>query len=441
MDCGLSPWTSVFDIFKLIGDPIGWLVRIIANLVLAAAITLFQEFTNEVPTLGEGPGGGMTVPGLISDQVEWLIVYLAVGSIIFAAAKMAMDRRGEAGKTALYGFLRVILVAGAGSWVAIKAAAVSDNFTSHLFTEASLTIIKSIPCIEQGTNLEGFLLLVVAFLLLISGIVHVLMLYIRLGVMILLLGTLPLAAAASMTDWGAGWWRKHIGWTIAWLLYKPAVGLIMFAGAEMLAEGNRQSWAHGRIAGVGILLLSAVALPALLKLVVPATAALGTGNPAGTAISATTGAVASGAKKIAGSALAHSGGGGGGSRGGGPSGSRDTGGGQGPAGRSSGGTSRTGRDGGSGRAGWGGSDGWDGGSGTDGASGADGGPGRDGNAGWDGRAGGTGSSGVRGAGSAAARLAGPAAAAIEVAHRGAQVGRQMATGAIEGGDGEAGHNR
>ena len=36
-----------------------------------------------------------------------------------------------------------------------------------------------------------------------------------------------------MTDWGAGWWRKHVGWLIAWLLYKPAVGLIMYSGSVM----------------------------------------------------------------------------------------------------------------------------------------------------------------------------------------------------------------
>ncbi|MEU5909190.1 hypothetical protein [Micromonospora sp. NPDC047527] len=404
--CDTSPLNSLKDIFELIINPVGMFVRIIANLILAGAISIFGELTDEVPTLSAEADGepSMAVPGMISDQIEWLIVYLAVGSILFAAAKMAMDRRAEAGKVALRGFLRVILVAGAGSWIAIKAAAISDDYTRHLFSTASLNIIKSVPCIDDGSGMEAFLLLVLAFLLLISAIVHVLLLYVRLGVMILLLGTLPLAAAASMTNWGAGWWRKHIGWTVAWLLYKPAVGLIMYAGSQMIAQGNKsEDGIHSRIAGVGVLLLSAIALPALLKLVVPATAALGTGDPAGTAISAAGGAIASGAKKIASGAASSSGGSVG------PSGSRAPSGASGPAGRD-GGSASGGRDGASGRNGAGGRP-------APSSAGA----------------------ATSGAG-AAASAAGPAAAVIGATYQAAQVGRRMVSGAVERADGDAGHN-
>ncbi|MEU5903087.1 hypothetical protein ABZ780_01800 [Micromonospora sp. NPDC047467] len=404
--CDTSPLNSLQDIFELIINPVGMFVRIIANLILAGAISIFGELTDEVPTLSAEADGepSMAVPGMISDQIEWLIVYLAVGSILFAAAKMAMDRRAEAGKVALRGFLRVILVAGAGSWIAIKAAAISDDYTRHLFSTASLNIIKSVPCIDDGSGMEAFLLLVLAFLLLISAIVHVLLLYVRLGVMILLLGTLPLAAAASMTNWGAGWWRKHIGWTVAWLLYKPAVGLIMYAGSQMIAQGNKsEDGIHSRIAGVGVLLLSAIALPALLKLVVPATAALGTGDPAGTAISAAGGAIASGAKKIASGAASSSGGSVG------PSGSRAPSGASGPAGRD-GGSASGGRDGASGRNGAGGRP-------APSSAGA----------------------ATSGAG-AAASAAGPAAAVIGATYQAAQVGRRMVSGAVERADGDAGHN-
>jgi len=407
--CDTNPLNSLKDIFELIINPVGMFVRIIANLILAGAISIFGELTDEVPTLSAEADGepSMAVPGMISDQIEWLIVYLAVGSILFAAAKMAMDRRAEAGKVALRGFLRVILVAGAGSWIAIKAAAISDDYTRHLFSTSALNIIKSVPCIDDGSGMEAFLLLVLAFLLLISAIVHVLLLYVRLGVMILLLGTLPLAAAASMTSWGAGWWRKHIGWTVAWLLYKPAVGLIMYAGSQMIAQGNNfENGIHSRIAGVGVLLLSAIALPALLKLVVPATAALGTGDPAGTAISAAGGAIASGAKKIASSASSPSG------ASVAPSGARAPSGGSGPSGRD-------GRGGGSG------------------SGGRDGAPGRDGASA---RPAPSQAGAATSATGAAAAAAGPAAAVIGASYQAARVGSRMVSGAVERADGDAGHN-
>ncbi|MEU1754077.1 hypothetical protein ABZ436_15615 [Micromonospora matsumotoense] len=391
-----SPLDIITGFFSFLGDPIGTLVRMIANLMLAAAISIFAELSASVPTLGTTTEGGPDdVPSLISDQIEWVVTYLAIGSVLFAGARMAMERKGTAGRTALQGFLRVILVAGAGSWVVGRAASLSDGFSDHLLKSAAMEVIMGVPCVDNGSTIESFLLLVLAFLLLIAAIVHVLMLYLRLGVMTIMLGTLPLAAAASMTNWGAGWWRKHIGWTVAWLLYKPAVGLIMFSGAEMLAVGSRtQNSSHIRIAGIGVLLLSAVALPALLKIVVPATAALGTGDPTGTAVSAAGGMVASGAKRVAGSALSQGGGGGGS-----PSGAR------GPQGR----------------------------------RGDTGGQGSAGSEGRTGRTGGTGG-GSAAAASSAARLAGPVGVAIDGAQRAARTGRNMAAGTVSGADGDAGHN-
>ncbi|MGC4769040.1 hypothetical protein ACLQ25_08645 [Micromonospora sp. DT44] len=408
MDCAPgdaldSGGTGFFD---FLGDPIGTLMRIVANIILAAAIKIFGELSESVPTLGPGfSENNAGVPGQISDQVQWVVTYLAIGSVLFAAAKMALDRRGEAGRVAIQGFLRVILVAGAGTYVAANAAKLSDDYSDHLYQSAALNLVKSVPCIGLGTTMEAFLLLFLAFLLLLSAIVHVLMLYIRLGVVTMLLGTLPMAAAASMTNWGAGWWRKHLGWLIAWLIYKPAVGLIMFSGSAMIAEGNRTSLAHMRIAGVGVLLLSAIAMPALLKIIVPATAALGTGDPSGAAASSVVGGVASGAKKVAGSGMSYGGESG-------PSGAR----------------------------GAGSSQGGGGGRGPSGSQGAAGAPGSKGDQGQRGNQGASGSSGSSGA--SAVRAAGTVAgAATDAAVRAGRHGRAIVTGAVDGADGNAGHNQ
>ncbi|MEU8419598.1 hypothetical protein AB0C15_01815 [Micromonospora sp. NPDC048835] len=404
MDCAPgdaldSGGTGFFD---FLGDPIGTLMRIVANIILAAAIKIFGELSESVPTLGPGfSENSAGVPGQISDQVEWIVTYLAIGSVLFAAAKMALDRRGEAGKVAIQGFLRVILVAGAGTYVAANVVKLSDDYADHLYQSAALNLVKSVPCIDLGTTTEAFLLLFLAFLLLLSAIVHVLMLYIRLGVVTMLLGTLPMAAAASMTNWGTGWWRKHLGWLIAWLIYKPAVGLIMFSGAAMISEGNRTSLAHMRIAGVGVLLLSAIAMPALLKIIVPATAALGTSDPSGAAASSVVGGVASGAKKVAGSAMSYNGGSG-------PSGARG-------AGSSQGGGGGRGPTGGQG------------------AGGAPGPKGDQGDRGASGSGASTGASAVRAAGVVAG-------AATDAAVRAGRHGRAIVTGAVDGADGNAGHN-
>ncbi|MET7981550.1 MULTISPECIES: hypothetical protein [unclassified Streptomyces] len=391
--------------FSFLGDPIGTIVDLIAKTILAGAVAVFAALTTNVPTLEQ-----TQTSKDISSDTQWIVVYLAVGSLLFAACRMAIERKGDAGRTALKGIMRVVLVSGAATTVVVAAAAVGDSYSNYLFNNAVRDSLNNVGACSDGSGIQSFLLLVLAFLLLIAGIIHTVLMYIRLGVMMLLLGTLPMAAAASMTDWGAGWWRKHIGWMIAWLLYKPAVALVLNAGMAMINSGRNSgsgdtSTINTRIAGIGVMLLSAIALPALLKLIVPATAAMGTGNPMSSMGQAGS-SLASGAVQL------------GGSRG------------------SSGGGGQMGPSGATGSGGSGGSSGAGGGSGVGGESGATGSGGANGAA----AAGRAGASGA-GAASGAAAAAGPAGVAVLAAVAAAQVASSTVTGAVEGADGELGHNK
>ncbi|MEU1001512.1 hypothetical protein [Streptomyces tibetensis] len=393
--------------FSFLGDPIGTIVEGVANAVLAGAVAVFGALTTGIPTLS-----GTTTAQDINSQTQWIVVYLAVGSLLFASARMAIERRGAAGTTALKGIMRVVLVSGAATTVVTAAAALSDDYSTYLFNAGAEKQLSAVGACSDGNGIESFLLLVLAFLLLIAGIIHTILLYIRLGVMILLLGTLPLAAAASMTDWGGGWWRKHLGWMIAWLLYKPAAGLVLYAGSAMISSGqDGGSDINERIAGIGVMLLSAVALPALLKLVVPATAALGGASAMSGAMSTVGGSLASGARSL---------------------------------GTSGGSGGQSGPRGASGASGSGGSGGW---KGSSGASGAPGSPGSGGaarpggaGAGAGGGAGGGGAAAGAGAGRAAAAAGGPVGVAVGAAVTAAQIAGRTASGSLEGADPDKGHN-
>ncbi|WP_232072823.1 hypothetical protein [Phytohabitans flavus] len=286
---------------------------------MSAAVDLFSDLGN-IPTLG-----GENINNSIHLQTNWLVVTIAVASLLAAAFRMALERRGQPGTEALKGLVRLVLTAGAAWWVLSLLAEEADAYSKHLYDEGVKSQLKLIAtCHTDGWT--AFLLIIIGLLLLIAGVIHIILMYLRLGVMTLLTGTLPMAAAASMTEWGGGWWRKHIAWMVAWLAFKPVVGLIMYSGAAMIGAtgGNAK---HFRLAGAGILLLAAVALPALMRLVVPAMAALGSkdnvasGVAAGAAVA---GVVASGAKTLGGVA----------SRAGGPSGGSK------PADGSGGGTGR-----------------------------------------------------------------------------------------------------
>ncbi|MEV2246475.1 hypothetical protein [Streptomyces sp. NPDC049970] len=279
------------DFFGMFDDPIQAMIEMVAKIVMRGALGIF-EAVGDIDSYDEESSG------IINRQTQWIVVYMAVGSILFAAIKMALDRRGEAGQTALKGVLRVTLVNTAASSVIITFATLMDRYSSHLFKNSLKNLMNGIDC---SGSVPAMLLLVVGCLLLLSGIIHALLMWIRLGVMIILMGTLPLAAAASMTDWGGNWWRKHIGWLIAWLLYKPTVSLVLYSGSVMV-NAQKASQVNTQIAGMGLLLLSAIALPALMRVIVPATEALG-GDSAGQATMGMAGGIASGAKSIAGGAI------------------------------------------------------------------------------------------------------------------------------------------
>ncbi|MFJ4787344.1 hypothetical protein [Streptomyces sp. NPDC088794] len=399
---------AITGFFSFLGDPVGTVIGLIAKSILAAAIAVFAGLADSVPTLDD-----TTTSHDLSDKTSWIVVYLAVGSLLFAAGKMAIERKGTAGVTALKGILRVILVAGAATTVCLAAARVADSYSTYLFNDSVQNALDNIGACGDNSDIQSFLLLILAFLLLLAGILHTILMYIRLGVMMIMLGTLPLAAAASMTDWGAGWWRKHIGWMISWLLYKPAVALVLNAGMTMISQGKTGTNpnVNTRIAGIGVMLLSAIALPALLKLVVPATAAMGTGDPMA-AMGQAGNQLATGAVQV-GAMSGGSGGSGGDSGQKGPSGASGTG----------------------GAAGTSGGDGASGGSGSDGASGSGGPSGASKGGGGAGKAAG-------GAGKeAGAALGGPAGIAILAAVAAAQTAGSTVSGAVEGGDGDLGNNK
>ncbi|WP_406079039.1 hypothetical protein [Micromonospora sp. NBC_00858] len=269
---------------ELIDQGIDGILRKIASSIMNAAASLFGDLAQNVPTLSPD----QEINSKIGLQTNWLVVTIAVASLLFASVRMALEMRSEAGMAAVKGLLRLMLVAGAGSFVLGELVLLSDRYTAHLYEAGVRQQLQSIASCDNG-GIATFLLIIIGILLIIAGIVHIILLYIRLGVMVLLVGTLPLAASASMTRWGSTWWRKHIAWLVAWLIFKPAVGLILYVGTTMIAYTGTNA-THQKIAGCGVLLMSAVALPSLLRLVVPAAAALGSSDGAASAASSATGA-------------------------------------------------------------------------------------------------------------------------------------------------------
>ncbi|MER7960484.1 hypothetical protein [Streptomyces ardesiacus] len=313
-----------WKVYDCVGEGLKWGLGEIGEGVTSGAVEVFAKAIGEAASevlkslngvwLGVKAGETGGPINTIQGELNWLVGYVAVASLLMAAIRMALDRRGQSMKMAFMGMWKVLL-AGA---IAVPAAGAlmraSDAYAEEVYAKSDLGG-QAAEMLGVMTLGQPGLVLVFGLLVMLSTFVQIVLMYIRIGVMIMLIGTLPLAASASMTGWGEGWWKKHIGWLAAWLLYKPAAALIIFSATAMTQDARGTKDLTRTIAGMGMLILAVFALPALLKLIVPATAALG-GTSGGTVTLNAVNNLASGAVAIAGGSVGGGGGGGTGGAGG-----------------------------------------------------------------------------------------------------------------------------
>lgn len=237
----------------------------------------------------------------IATSTRWITSLTAVACILVAAARMAIRRRGEPAATMALGLARLVVVSAVAAFLVQLAGQAGDQWSAALMNAAHIGAngwsgVISVTAISAAFASGDGMLLIIALLIIIAALIQLLLMVLRVGLLIVLTGTLPLAAAASMNDWGETWWRKHVGWLAAWLVYKPAAALL-FASATVLTQGKRSLVEV--VAGFMLLVLMVFIMPALLRMIVPATAAMGAASGGALALGAA-GAIATGAVRLGG---------------------------------------------------------------------------------------------------------------------------------------------
>lgn len=338
----------------------------------------------------------------LAGQTEYLTALLAVVSVMIGGMMLMWQRKAEPLKDILAMLIRLILISAGGVTLVATLSQASDEWSAWMLDEATAgsfndTLI-ALFALNPFSRHSGILMAILFGLLaIIAGAIQVVLFMIRQPFLILMVGLWPLSAAATNTDWGRQWFSKLTGWIAAFLLYKPAVAIIFALGLKMMKPDTSDT-ADGMlnfIQGLLLIGMSMVALPALVKFIVPSTASLGSGGGGGAA--AAVGGMA--AMKVA------SGSGGGGARG------------------ASGGSQGTSPSGAAGATGSAGSSG--------GASSAGGQVGAGASTGASASAGAAGSAGGAAASGGAAAAAGPAAPVVLAAGAVAQTAASMAQGAAD----------
>ncbi|MGW5440546.1 hypothetical protein [Nocardia asteroides] len=249
------------------------------------------------PELMSTSGGSGSAIAAVRDYTSGLQVLLLTAGIMFAAARLALAKRGAAAGEAQESFLMLaraviassllgtVIAVGTGAgdafsdWVLDDAAAADVTSTVRRLTEFSF---------ETNSALGGGALLIIGLLGAICSLVQLVMLVIRQALLILVVAVIPIAAAASGTTAGGQAYKKLLSWSLAFVLWKP-VGALVYAIAFTVAGRAEQDDTQTFLLGLILLLMTVVVLPALIRLVAPAVATLGGGGGA-TAVLAGAGA-------------------------------------------------------------------------------------------------------------------------------------------------------
>ncbi|MFI6041957.1 hypothetical protein ACIA8C_10000 [Nocardia sp. NPDC051321] len=267
--------------------------------------------TTPSPQLTTSTGEPGPVLAGIRDYTSGLQFLLLTAGILFAAARLALAKRGGTAAEAQESFLMlgravfagmtfaVVITAGTRAGEAFSTWVIQDATRGDL--DGAVTHLVDFD-LQHDSSLGSGLLVVLYILGIVSMLVQLVMMVIRQALLILVVAILPITAAASGTGPGSQGYKRLLSWSLAFTLWKP-VGALVYAIAFTVA--GRTQDPQMILLGLILLVMTVVVLPALMRLVSPAVATLGSGGGAGAAM----------AGGLAGLAMATVGSGGGGSEG------------------------------------------------------------------------------------------------------------------------------
>lgn len=263
--------------------------------IVLGAIFLISGATALVSgLLPNGPQGAGGAVLFLQSSLWWYMGAAAVVSVIIGGVRMAWEQRAEPGKETIKSLLTLIVVAGAGVTIVGLLVSGFDSFSVWILNGAlNCDVGTNTACF--GNNISTLLALTTnpatgglgALLIIILGLIAILatafqivLMIARGGMLVILTGILPLSAAATNTEMGKGWFKKNVGWLVAFILYKPAAAIVYAAAFQLAGTNVFQDDGTGFIAvltGLILMVLALFAMPALMRFVTPLVGAMSAG--------------------------------------------------------------------------------------------------------------------------------------------------------------------
>ncbi|MEV7663596.1 hypothetical protein [Paenarthrobacter sp. NPDC089316] len=294
-DIGCGIGNAVSD---LADDAINNLAKAIME-GMSQMVTTLSTFWVSMPTVNLASADGTTpspVVSIVNSELAPWTLALAVLAVILGGIRLVWDQRGAPLRDLLRSLITLMLVSGLGlgviSILVVAADALSAEIIKRSTNGRGFAESMKLLVLTNQTGVGVFILIVLGLIGLIASLVQIVLMVVRSGMLVILAGILPTTAAFTNTEMGRQWFQKAVGWTIAFILYKPAAAIV-YSVAFLLMSGRGKDALIGSITGFTLMLVALFALPALMRFVTPMVAAVASGGGAGAG--AVVGAIATGA--------------------------------------------------------------------------------------------------------------------------------------------------
>lgn len=240
--------------------------------------TLAAFWTN-VPTEKLSTAQGTPV-GMLTAMLDWVMLAVGMLSLLLVAGHMALTHRGDVLADAGTGIARFVLVTSCQVPAAALLAGAGDEFSKWIINTAADGNFDKRAGEVFGTALAGgplgsAVVFIGCLLAITASIAQVIAMVARNGVLIITAAASPIAAAAAIHKGNEEMWRKLWMWQLAFVLYKPVAATVY--AAAFVTIGNGRS-ATDQLSGLALMIMSVLALPALLRLMMPVSARMSAGG-------------------------------------------------------------------------------------------------------------------------------------------------------------------
>lgn len=286
----LATGQSVGDVTGQIGQALGGAIK---------AVTTFWV-TVPAPDVADANNAITGTASWLNDRLWFYAAIFAVLGIAWQGARIAWNQRGQDVGELIKSLVRFVLIMGMGAAVVQLAVVAGDEFSSWIIDLAGgQSLGDNLTAMMTDQTGLGALGTIGAIILLglafIVAICQVVLMIVRNGVLVVLVGAWLLPASVAMVEDGRGWLNKHTGWIIGFLLYKPAASIVYAAGFSLIGTPTNETDAViAIISGLALMITAVFALPAMIRAAVSLTEPVASGKGFGaTAAGATALVVAS----------------------------------------------------------------------------------------------------------------------------------------------------